>query len=299
MKLTSETLLLLWEVNHFPIPENGLVVFGLRGAVPITPTGKFSESQELALQNVDYVHPSCTIGIYNPEKQVFAVFQGSTVPHQKYIRRAKRGKGTNQMLTGAFDLTKGTHRYGHETAQEALRNDKLLPIQRTIDDYDYDRKDKIYLQRTYNNLHAGYCCSASSDLYESAGCTVICGYPHLPKLYAKTENKFWAKNHGDWAKFHDIIYGTSQRHFEYFLLTAQDALRVSHGNYGIRLRFGSQGEKVKDLQNALSEYEGQNDGILGHRTFLALLKFQKKTFGQSGTDGIVGNMTASALNVSL
>lgn len=66
------------------------------------------------------------------------------------------------------------------------------------------------------------------------------------------------------------------------------------------LRYGSRGEKVKELQQKLKRwgyYTGSIDGIFGSGTQAAVKKFQKKN-GLTA-DGIVGPQTAAALGMRL
>ncbi len=66
------------------------------------------------------------------------------------------------------------------------------------------------------------------------------------------------------------------------------------------LRYGSRGDKVKELQQKLKRwgyYTGSIDGIFGSGTQAAVKNFQKKN-GLTA-DGIVGPKTASALGMNL
>lgn len=66
------------------------------------------------------------------------------------------------------------------------------------------------------------------------------------------------------------------------------------------LRYGSRGDKVKELQQKLKRwgyYTGSIDGIFGSGTQAAVKNFQKKT-GLTA-DGIVGPKTAAALGMNL
>ena len=66
------------------------------------------------------------------------------------------------------------------------------------------------------------------------------------------------------------------------------------------LRYGSRGDKVKELQQKLKRwgyYTGSIDGIFGSGTQAAVKKFQKKN-GLTA-DGIVGPKTAAALGMNL
>ncbi|MEL7510337.1 MAG: peptidoglycan-binding protein [Cyanobacteria bacterium J06554_1] len=70
----------------------------------------------------------------------------------------------------------------------------------------------------------------------------------------------------------------------------------------VRLRFGSQGPLVGDLQRALATkgfYEDAIDEDFGRYTLFAVLDFQKAVFGPQADDGIVGPITAAELGIHL
>jgi len=87
------------------------------------------------------------------------------------------------------------------------------------------------------------------------------------------------------------------------LLDGRWALAVAEAGdseFPRRLRYGSEGEKVKDLQRRLksaSFFEGDVDGQFGPRTIRAVLEFQTQTFGFNSEDGVVGPQTAAALEL--
>lgn len=68
-----------------------------------------------------------------------------------------------------------------------------------------------------------------------------------------------------------------------------------------RLRFGSRGPLVTEVQKALMSkglYEGRVDLEFGNRTLRAVLAFQQSTFGKDQDNGIVGPVTAEALGLT-
>src|SRR5512140_1252853 len=123
--LLDDTLLRrLANINSFPIPEDGMVFFGLRGALPVNPDDcDFDAAHALNVENTDYVHPRCTLGQWTPADGMLAVFPGSTVPHSRYVRDAlaRGGVGVNQLLTGYYgDYRKGVHKQGTITGHQAF-----------------------------------------------------------------------------------------------------------------------------------------------------------------------------------
>jgi len=296
--LKEEDLMRLWQINQFDIPKDQWIFFGLRGCLPVDDQDhSFSREHQLEVVSPDYVHPRCTIGQWVPGKG-FAVFPGSTVPHRKHVESSIRrnGQGTNQLLTGCYkDYRKGVHKAGQSTGHQAFRQDHKLPVRRTADDVDYDADDRVEFGQPFDNLHAGWCMSVESDLYASAGCQVLVGFPQCGKRGNNPDT-------GPWKAFKENAYAIDQRSFHYVLLTGWEAQRVatSQREMSPRLRFGSQGELVHVIQQKLSArgfYEGKIDSDFGLRTLQALLDFQTAEFGPSEDDGIVGPQTASALAI--
>ncbi|MBA3805073.1 MAG: peptidoglycan-binding protein [Acidobacteria bacterium] len=69
----------------------------------------------------------------------------------------------------------------------------------------------------------------------------------------------------------------------------------------VRLRFGSKGPLVTEVQTALKKagfYEGEIDDDYLTRTLRAVLAYQTITFGDGADNGVVGPMTAKALKVT-
>ena len=296
--LKEEDLLRLWQINQFDIPNDQWVFFGLRGCLPVDDQEhSFAHEHRLETVTPDYIHPRCTLGQWAPGKG-FAVFPGSTVPHRKHVESSIRrnGLGTNQLLTGCYkDYRKGMHKAGQSTGHQAFRQDHKLPVRRTADDVDYDTDDRVEFGQPVDNLHAGWCMSIESDRFASAGCQVLVGFPQCRKRGNNPDT-------GPWKAFKENAYAIEQRSFHYILLTGWEAQRVATAQRAMspRLRFGSQGELVRAVQQKLRArgfYEGKVDSDFGLRTLQALLDFQTAEFGPSEDDGIVGPQTASALAI--
>jgi len=303
--LLEEYLRMLCTLNHFPIPAQPLVFFGLRGAIPVNDENQdFGSARSLNMTDVDYLHPRCTIGQWRPTERTLAVFPGSTVPHLNLIRRAQAagGQGANQLMTGFYtDYRKGIHKAGSSTAHEAFRQTGELPIRRTSDDLDYDLEDPADVENPYDNLHAAWCAGVGATDFSSAGCQVVVGYPKCEKLGNRPDS-------GPWAQFKKNAYDLDVDRFDYLLLDARDLAKLADPDttsLSVRLRFGSrdnlaQNDLVEKVQCALREkgfYEGALDGDFGKRTFRAVCAFQRYSFGRNGADGVVGPVTASALGI--
>lgn len=297
MNLNTFHLLRLCALNSFPIPKDGMVFVGLRGMLPKDPNNqKLDTSHEVELAEVTYETPRCTLIQWLPLEGRFATYPGSTVPNIRAIRGAvpRNGVGTNQLMTGLYgDYRKGTHKAGSPTAHAAFRQSALHPIQRSGDDLDYDSDDRIEWVNPGDNIHAGWC--FMDTIHASAGCQVIVGYPRCQK-------RGDAPAQGPWATFQERAYALPQASFPYYLLDGRNAARlINQGSKGmVRLRYGSQGPLVKELQEALKErdfYEGALDGLLQARTHRAVVDCQRVVFGKGGIDGVVGPATANALGL--
>lgn len=296
----EEHLMRLLEINSFPVLADPMVFFGLRGCTPIDADNySFSEAHPLQVQIPNYLNPLCTLGQWKPGQGI-AVFPGSTVPHQSYVAQAKHrnGSGANQLMTGFFaDYRKGMHNPGSLSGHQAFRQANKLPIRRTADDLDYDNDDRVEYMAPFDNLHCAWSMGLS-DKYSSAGCQVVVGYPK-----SKRRDNF--PDTGAWKVFRENAYALSQNSFSYLLLNGRDAQNAAlNVNRPIlkRLRYGSQGDLVRELQGKLKSrryYEGKVDGDFGGRTLMAVLNFQEACFGKGEGDGIIGPNTSSALDLSL
>jgi len=297
--LTFDDLIDLWKENQFLIPEEGLLFFGLRGCQPadMEDGHNFQDSHYLMLADVNYRNPRCTLGQVNLDDRTFSIFSGSTVPNIKNIKKAQKrgGKGANQLMTGYHEnYKKGWHRSSSIYGHRAFRMDSPLPIRRSYDDLDYDELDRVEYMVPYDNLHAAWSMGSDSR-YSSAGCQVVVGFPQC-------KHRNGEQNSGSWAVFYDNAYNANQEEFDYILLNGRDALSASNKNPPTRLRYGSNGSLVKELQHKLNEkelYQGAIDGKLGELTLYALINFQKTEYGKSSADGILGPITAKSLGITL
>ena len=296
----EEHLKRLCELNFFPVPDDGMLFFGLRGCLPTDVDNcRFDVRHNLVINDPNYMNPRCTLGQWLPKKGTIALFPGSTVPHRTFIKSAlsKRGVGANQIATGYYsDYRKGTHKAGKITAHEAFRQTEGRPIRRTSDDYDYQTDDRTEFSNPFDNLHAAWCQSINAVNYASAGCQVIVGYPKCAQPGHKN-------NVGPWKIFHENAYKVEQNSFPYVLLDGRDAERIAQNEdkkLSVRLRFGSKSDLVIKLQEALQKenfYEGNLDDEFGARTWRAVMDYQTARFGPLEDDGVVGPVTADTLGV--
>ena len=300
--LHDQLLRRVLDVNSVPLDPAAMIFFGLRGALPIDLDNlEFDAAHAIGVDNVDYVHPRCTFVQWLPADGTLAVFPGSTVPHSTHVGVAlpNRGVGVNQLMTGYYDdYRKGVHKAGSPTAHDAFRQTEGRPIRRTQDDLDFDPDDRTELTNPFDNLHAGWSPSVNHPDYASMGCQVVLGFPKCERLGNRPAT-------GPWSVFQDNAYAQAQDRFGYMLIDGRSVQAVAEAGTGRvprRLRFGSQGELVTQLQTELKRlgfYEGSVDADFGPRTIRAVLAFQVARFGVDSEDGVVGPQTASALGIQL
>jgi hypothetical protein len=297
--LTHNLLQNLCAINQFALPASEMLLVGVRGAIVSDGNDQsFKSQQSLNAIDINYINPRCTILQWRPLNKELAAFPASTVPHQTNVKKAVAGDDSaNSLLTGFYkDYRKGVHKAGSLTAHDAFRQNAVHPFRRTFDDLDFDKDDRIEYDNPHDNIHCGWFQSLSSPNFASAGCQVIMGFPQCEKPGRD-------KNVGPWKIFHDNAYSITQNSFPYILVTGLEILNAfTNGGKKAKLRFGSNGPKVKSLQQALKDrkfYEGIVDGDFGERTMKAVISFQQQKFGNHGADGIVGAITAEELGLDL
>lgn len=299
-QLTSDLLARLCAINHFPVPTGGMVFFGLRGCLPADPDDHaFAAERRLVATPVDYTTPRCTLGQWLPAEGRVAVYPGSTVPHLRYVQSAleQGGTGANQLLTGYYpDYRRGQHKAGTTSAHDAFRQTRGRPIRRSADDLDFDNDDRVEITNAYDNLHAAWCTGIDHAYFASAGCQVVVGYPCCPARDGQPDT-------GPWAHFRGASYELPQQEFPYVLLDARAAESIADdvdAPHSARLRYGSKGNLVRTVQEALARrgyFPHRIDGDFGPLTLEAVLAFQAAVLGPQADDGIVGPATAGALGI--
>lgn len=300
MNFTSENLRKLLRLNYFPYSETKPMIFGIRGASPAnTNCDTFKSSHAIIQTNVDYKNPRCLLGIWQPLENKIALFPGSTVPNIMYIKKqvAKLAK-SNCIQSGYYSYyEKGFHYPSEDGKHEALRLATNIFLRRTLNDLVFTNTDPIEVANPNDNIHAAYCNDTKSG-YSSAGCQVIVGQPKCKRRGNKP-------NTGYWKSFYDYIYAMSQTQFDYTLFRYADAEAVSNAQNNqmeTRLRFGSEGYKVLELQTKLRNlgyFNTSEDGEFKKNTLEAVLKFQTDNFGEANADGVVGSGTAGKLGLTL
>jgi endonuclease G len=296
--LRDKALSRLCLINSFVVQED-LVLFGLRGCSPINEFDtELRSERQLELTTLDYVHPRCTLGVWNRGAATVFATSGSTVPVGKEIMEgaARGGEGVNQLLCSLLAFEKGRHpRSKPEKQHDAFLQAVPCAFQRTSDDAAYDLSDPVGVGLVGDNLHCAFAQSSAATAYASNGCQVVIGHARRP-------DRPDSKDAGPWPRFRDLAYGGGQSRFVYILLEGRDAqaaVTEPDGAIPARLRFGSSGDLVKTLQGRLKNLgflPDKPDGAFGERTLLAVIAFQRSA--GFAPDGIVGLNTADALGLN-
>ncbi len=303
--LSEAHLAALWKRSCFPIDGRGLIIFGIRGCLPVDSSGTgFDRSHKVTLENIDYRKMRCAIGQWLPGAG-FAVFPGSTVPYAPIVEAgvSKGGGGVNQLGRGRYrNYIPGWHkRREGPRGHWALLQDSDSTFQRTSDDADYDPDDTWNIGRPGDNIHCAFHMGVDANIpdtrYSSAGCQVVAGTVVKGKKSSES---------GPWKKFITPFLGNShQAGVEYVLFDGrevQQMILTQCAGKTVILRMGSAGRFVKQLQQRLAECLGitiRTDGNFGAQTFRAVLDFQQRNFGRNADDGIVGPETAEKLGILL
>lgn len=304
IRVTHELLARLAERTCAEIPSEGIVFFGLRGALPMDISGtSFAPAHDIRLTDFDHLHMRCTIGQWRPGSREIALFPGSTVPHRKALAGMLAGGAlANMLMLGRYAYNRGMHNGDSPNGHRAFRQAIFFPVWRTRDDVDFDSSDRIDLGSgpahfVWDNLHCAYQDNLDHPSFSSNGCQVVAGRPKSQALQNRPET-------GPWARFIEHSYGSAaqgQARFTYLLFSGAEAAMAQarpEGPLTRSLRFGSSGPWVERVQHALRE-EGYDflepDSRFGRDTLRCVMAFQERQFGAA--DGIVGPNTAAALKV--
>jgi len=273
-EINGNTLRRLFRIWNVPLPKEELVLFGLRGSIPLKPAKGAALSARLKLVKPDYQHLRCTLGVWNQKTDKVFAARGSTVPHRDNVLKAAarkgvmKGRGTNQVEPGFYqDLRKGEHLQGKPMGHAALRQTGYRFYRRSHHAPPYTHRDPLYFGNPYDNLHSSWNLNGSQAGFRSSGCLVVAGLPECPRLPDPGINR------GAWKTFHDLIYASLQKGFPLLLLPASEArAALTEKSAKTRLCYGSQGESVRDLQGWLRQkrlYAGPRDGKLGVAVYRA------------------------------
>ena len=279
----------LGRANGFELSESKLLLFGLRGCLPI---------------ELDWFRPRCALGIWDRGRQVLGATSGSTVPNRASVSdsldrwRQGRRESANQMMPSLVTYKKGPHKISEpQRSFPAFRQEGEFALQRSRDDLDYDATDEILIDVVGDNIRPAYLESSNAPTEKGIGsdsCQVVVGF-------ARRKDGS-GEDRGMWPRFRDTAYASGQELFCYILLDAADAQRAAvspDGTIPLRLRCRSSGPVVKKLQpklKRLSLLVDDEKGLLAKHTLLAVVGFQRS----EGLipDGVIGANTAEVLGIA-
>jgi Putative peptidoglycan binding domain len=289
--LNSEVVERLFAMCAFSVPDDPIVLFGLRGCLPIA-LSDYEESQSKALteQRPDYVHPACTIGIWKPGSSVLSCFAGSTVPRRQYLLDAQHGAGkANQVSFSLLQYEQGVHTSPPAgPAHRAFTQAGPFQVQRTHYDLEFSADDPFEVGQVHDNLHCARTQGVNQPYdFSSAGCQVVLGNTAFI-------GDAMSKDSGAWPAFRDRAYASGQDRYAYGLFDGREALMVAtrpSGGVPMKLRFGSSGEVVRELQQRLHVI---GETGFGEKTAIAVGKYQADQGLRP--DRVVGTDTAALMN---
>ena len=318
---TAAHLSTLCDANRFNVKSNEKdprdeVIFALRGCclgAGKHSSGGFVSSVKLQEAVPDHQQSRCVIGVWKRSTNKIAVFLGSTVPYWsgmlKQLEEPTK-KICNLLPTGRYFYTIGTHR---ETEKEwaifgAFRQQSDVPCIRTKDNLVYEISDEWDFGEPGDNIHPSRH-PKPTDQFSSEGCMTS---PGGGKNMTRTE-----KHDGLWADFREAAGLTKNSaptkedgfKFVVVVLTGREARLASTTKKDlVRLRFGSEGDDVKLLQDALASldrrdpkkgkyYAGTKDSQMGRATTQAYVDWQNEHQGMR--DGIVTWADAKSLGIDI
>lgn len=290
--------------NAYALPPTGIVLFGLRGCLPANvPDGEMVSAVAMREEIPDHVNLRCTIGVWrrDPTGDRIAVFRASTVPNADYMVGYLNGDPKlrcNMRPTGRYKLELGAHQpvgSGPERAvQGAFLQRGPIGVFRTVRDATFDRTDAVTQLSRSDNLHpAGYR-PTNYCKFSSAGCMVVEGRWNPDTLTNEdpTDAKGWAtfRERAGVTPAHcpsfNVVRPAFGTVYDFVLLTGREVrLAAAGAPLPGRLRFGSAGDRVRQLQGALGFKGDMVDGDFGWLTQDQLTGWQRKTLGVA--DGIV------------
>jgi uncharacterized caspase-like protein len=286
---TAKDLELIISASSFqPTRENGVILFGLRGAELVGgPSQVNSDVLRLKDARPDHRAFRCVIGAYHVGRQQLSGFIGSTVPNNGsvYTNWARHASGGppygNMLLSGCYRYKVGTHVGGVEVPGAfRLQEDDEVVVLRSNLDVAYDTLDHWDPCVPHDNLHPSF----RNMSFSSAGCQTVRG----------TFND--GEHIGEWAQFRKAVgLGSSDngKRFDYVLVTGLEAAIAAKARTQniadpaaiqsrlARIRYGSQGEIVKRLQKALNRPE---TGFFNADDKVTLAALQREKLGSA--DGV-------------
>lgn len=250
--MNQDLLLNIMKANSFippsmPLPVPLIVVF--------RNTGFYSEGNPMYVS--DNGSNCCDI-VFLVDEKVVIPLSGRSYPHEKYQRRMVDGTGkANYIATGYYP---GAWRKGfHLGKYRALVQYRKFMVWRSSDMELKDDDDYSEFDIVCDNFHGW--------APKSKGCVTVTGNMGIPSE--------------DWKRADEWIYSKPDTFFHAMILDYEDL------NAEERLRIGSTGTRVAELQEELAKYyDIKIDGDFGPYTHVIIRQFQREH--GIADDGICG-----------
>ena len=276
MNIGGSVLNQLCKAFHYPVEQERVILFAVRGSLPEDTPGNcsaralpFRTSHTLKQVRINYQTPRCTIGIWDKHADKIALFPGSTLPSRDYVRRYPSSLSTlNVLCPGCYQFRKGIHPRNEKGYQrhEALLMDewaivaipRVTPLKSSVTFS--SRVTQYVVMRAGDNLHAGRMeptgnanPSLLSMKYSSSGCITIAGQPsqYLRHVHDNTD---W----NPWVSFIESDILTTHNNYPFILFKYDDLCTSAGATRSIR--YGSKHDEVSDIQQLLSTTLNANTG---------------------------------------
>jgi N-acetylmuramoyl-L-alanine amidase len=297
---TGDVLARLCQLNRFDL-EGGQpdrILFGLRGCTLVegTASGPVAAVQ-LSEDMPDHTNARCIIGVWNRTTGQVAVFLASTVPNWRLMEGYRQGgDAANLLATGRYIYRVGTHRPSKPTRiPGAFIQQGPVVVLRTLDDLIYTITDKWDSGHVGDNIHAARLDGSSGPQFSSAGCQTV------PGDYRSDQHvRAWGDFRAAAGLSASSPASENGRPFVYILLTGREARMVADqpNITGLaRLRFGSSGSEVQQIQQALQSagyHSGAVNAVMDAATTMAYIHWQQANYS-GAADAIVSQNDAANL----
>lgn len=301
MELSGTSIRKAFGRFQFALDNQEYCLFGIRGALPAcvlqnkTEKGySFSAFHKLRPTEINYIFPSCTIGILNIQSDELAVFPGSTLPSTEYLTRMPQKRAYfNILCPGKYVFSKGLHPRTSKIRQypallmnghALIYKPHLVRVPAGLGFNFENAKHEVILAG--DNLHAteyepgiwNHKTSLTNMPVDSSGCITVCG---CPKMYQQYEYSSILWN--SWQVFYSILDNDRSRDYSFMLLNFKDLKPSQQSKNEMEMRYGSEGEAVFELQSILSQswnarsgkpyYDSEIDGRLINHTASSAFEF--------------------------
>jgi hypothetical protein len=285
--LTPKSIELLISSSGFePVVLDGKLIVTLRGATFVDPPQVESEQLRLRDDRPDHTTFKSVVVVYNRAAGRLTGFVASTVPSLTLIKAAlaRGGQGANLMPTGCYEYVVRSTYTGSGPRPGNLGQDEEIVVRRTTGNPSYEIIDPVSLGSPRNNLHPSFRAAG----FSSAGTTQIPGSQARDHPFAFSGPFEAFRGALGLSPGPDLTVDHGKK-LGLVMFTGLDAavagMAVEQGSQMAdeervklleRIRFGSKGNRVKKLQEALGV---PIDSRMNPKTVEALARLQFDKLG--------------------